>query len=277
MWILAHQLSTAARDLLASKAGPDVCVCIVRAKMAHVYHYSSNKAKVPFTSVPDLIRQFRPKTNEHCFVYSGHASGYFIGSQSQRIVYTPDLVASIKRYMPALKLAVFDACYMGTIECLATFCDMARYVIASPTFFGNYSFMESDSFWELGNCTRYSAIRKQSKRLLTDHMRHPLRTYECIGFYDLVHIPALVAALKRAPRPVFSASGKLHRDYWTSVDIYTMFPDQAHVFDKLKNKIVKYLIAGMDTSGLALWAIDVPNSDAWRRMAYKLSPDVMLH
>ena len=170
-------------------------------------------------SLSDLMLMFKKEYNG--IVISSHSNGVIIGTEKNPVPEI-EIVEFIKLYRKNIstkKLTFFvgDCCYMGSIETLYELSDIAKYILATPSYHdGNYSFVQCPNLyikhndkivwlsslpnWYLAVAERYaarldfpiqwtifvgSAIAKLGKYILTENLaKHFVFTKKSIIYHD---------------------------------------------------------------------------------------------
>ena len=132
------------------------CLPETNYKLIHL-HYNSNrtdKKLLHFTVYPrqaikiDIVSIFKtlPPSDKNVFVYSGHSDGI----NMNRVFRIDDFCEIISKTLDNRKadLVIFDSCLMGSIQCLYMCRHVAKYVMASPTYYDYASVLETKSIWK---------------------------------------------------------------------------------------------------------------------------------
>lgn len=101
------------------------------------------------------------------FVYSGHSNGIYIGTRKAYLANLSDLKQALTLrvggVVKKLKVIAFDSCYDGCLESLYELATVCKYMLATPSYHGDQSYLELSGFYRTK-----SSIVKYLKNLINE-------------------------------------------------------------------------------------------------------------
>jgi Clostripain family. len=175
-------------------------------------------------------------------MYSGHSNGqelrYVNGTTSHRVATLADLKRKFLQHKASLKVVCFDSCFMSNIDVMKTVSPYCKYVLSSPGFHPNFSYLLTKSFYHFPSSmeriektrTYLSEIQKEFTKIY----QHSHVRYTCAALFNSKNAKKFYRYMVR-----LEENNKLHLPKAISEtgEILTTILTKSNLSDKVKKKV----------------------------------------
>ncbi len=212
------------------------------------YYFTSNQRKswTDNRQIKDIICTTSEKGRYNGFIYAGHSSGYLLGREESPLLSLLDLISCFHR---RFEVAIFDTCYMNTLETLYQLQRLSRYLVATPSFYEDDSVLETQAFY-LHDFTKDQDIQKYLKGIIDEFVIKKQKEDNTIrlSLIDNDHIDPIVKSVQNL-HLIFNKESIVHPEdpqlhhlcdvLWNSYDAGTIGEEDFQtVIGQLKRLIV---------------------------------------